>query len=446
MRHDDTSREASGRTLAAIAAAIVAPALALSGCEGLLDVDLPGRVIEDELNDPSLAQTLTRSVIGDVECSWDNYAAAAAHHSDEWFQASGNTDMKRWGLRKITSDFASYASGDCVELYGLFTPLHTARVQADKNFERIQGFPDDSVRNKTALLARIRAWGTWPLVAFAETFCGTPLDGSEKVYGSAELFSRAEEGFTEAIELARQAGLTRIQYMAMVGRARARIGLEDFSGAIADAEKIPEGFRFEVTRDAQAPRRMNSHYEMNGRAEEDEGEKLASIAESYRDVRWKDVEDPRVNVFWDGTLAHDFVTKHYRHDKVNSFSDNLRLASWAEAQMFIAEAAARSGNLERARNVLQMFHERAGIPPVTESDIPTQEDVIRHVIEERRREFFSEGGHRLHDMIRFRGTQFEIPFLGEPGSDHPNGVDQNGVNYGDATCFPVPLIEETGTT
>ena len=57
------------------------------------------------------------------------------------------------------------------------------------------------------------------------------------------------------------------------------------------------------------------------------------------------------------------------------------------------------------------------------ADIPTQADVIRHVIEERRREFFVEGGHRLRDHLRWRGTEFDIPFLGEPrfGPSGPRG-------------------------
>ena len=75
------------------------------------------------------------------------------------------------------------------------------------------------------------------------------------------------------------------------------------------------------------------------------------------------------------------------------------------------------------------------------ANIPTQDDGIRHVIEERRREFFVEGGHRLWDHLRWRGTQFQIVFLGEAGSDHPDGVAQDGSPYGTTTCFPVPNVE-----
>ena len=42
----------------------------------------------------------------------------------------------------------------------------------------------------------------------------------------------------------------------------------------------------------------------------------------------------------------------------------------------------------------------AAVPTIT----GTPTDIMALVIEERRRNFFLEGGHRLRDMIRFRGT------------------------------------------
>ena len=413
--------------------------------EELLEVDLPGRVGEDALNDPRLAGTLTNSVIANVECAWDNYVAAASHHSDEYIQSSGNSTMKRWGLRDIAPTFDSYASGTCEDSYGLFTPMHTAHFQAESNFERISNFSDEEVPNKTALLATIRAYGAWPLIAFSEGFCGTPLDGGDEILTRQELARVAEEEFTEAIQLAQQAGLEEIEHLAFAGRARARLTLEDYAGAITDAEQVPEGFVFNATRDASPDERQNAHFEaVNGGTTAPASQKHATIAPNYRELQWKGVADPRVNTRWDGTLGFDFSTPHWVHDKVTSFDTPTMMASSREAQMFIAEAAAMTGDLDRAREILNQFHSAAGLPPVTEADIPTQDAVIEHIIEERRREFFVEGGHRLRDHLRWRGTPFEVPFLGEPGSIHPNGVDQYGQPYEDATCFPVPAIEQSG--
>lgn len=125
-------------------------------------------------------------------------------------------------------------------------------------------------------------------------------------------------------------------------------------------------------------------------------------------------------------------------------SSPVLLASYKEARLFIAEAAARSGDLATARQVINQLHAEAGIPGYDEEGKATQDEVIRQVLEERRRELFAEGGHRLNDHLRFRGTKFNIPFLGEAGSIHPNGVDHTGVPYGPTTCLPLPTVERAG--
>lgn len=422
-------------TLRAKVVTTILLSLGVVGCEGLLDVELPGAVIEEDLADVRVAETLALSVVGNTGVAWDEYVLWATAHSDEWTPASGNAPTKRMALRQIDPAFDHYVSN-------LFSPLHRARAEADEFFERIQTTPDAELPRKTEFLAKIRAWGSWPLIAFAETFCGTPIDGGSQILDSAELFGLAETGFTEAIQLAEQAGLSEITTMARVGRARARLGLEDYAGAIADAEMIPEGFLFVVDRDGSNGRLFNSQFvQLNGLPSDGETRKRGSVAPSYWDVRWKGVDDPRVNVTATGTTTFDFITEHYRHDKINSVADDVRLASWEEAQLFIAEAAAQTGDLTRAREILADLHQRAGIPAVTATDLPTQADVLRHVIEERRRELFAESGFRLRDHVRWRGTEFEIPFLGEPGSDAPDGRDIGGELYGSATCFPVPAIE-----
>jgi hypothetical protein len=120
------------------------------------------------------------------------------------------------------------------------------------------------------------------------------------------------------------------------------------------------------------------------------------------------------------------------------------MASYKEAQLIIAEASARTGDLARAREIINERHALAGLPAFDPDGTATADEVLSHVIEERRRELFIEGGHRLNDMLRFRGTPFEIPFLGEPGSIHPDGLDQTNSPYGSTTCYPLPDVERLG--
>jgi len=410
-----------------------------------LAVELPGQVIDVDLDDSSLAQVLVNSVIADVECAWSHYVGGSANHSDEYIGSSGNDSMSRWGLRQITPDFKNYANDTCDLNWGhaVYTPMHTARFQADNNFALISGFPDAEVAGRGKMLATVKAYGGWPLVAFGETFCESRFDGGP-ILTRAEVLAMAEKVFTDAIALAASAGETNIGHMARAGRARARLGLLKYADAITDASAIPASFSFDVTTSASNQRRYNRIRKLlNGTFSDGAGWAHAAVSFGYRDVKWKNVADPRVKVWWDGvSLGIDGSTEHYVHDKHTTLSTPNELASYRQSQMVIAEASALSGDLTTAIGILNNFHTAAGIPAVTAADIPTQDDVINHVIEERRREFFVEGGHRLRDHIRWRGTAYNVPFLGEAGSDLPNGYDHIGSFYGDATCYPIATADK----
>ena len=66
----------------------------------------------------------------------------------------------------------------------------------------------------------------------------------------------------------------------------------------------------------------------------------------------------------------------------------------------------------------------AGVPPLV---VSAGSDIPALVLEERRRQLFSEG-HRLGDMLRKN-----IPFA--------SGVNHKSQTYGPTTCVPLPDIE-----
>jgi hypothetical protein len=402
----------------------------------LLDVDLPGNVTAEDIEQPGLAGTMRVSAIGDFEWAWDTYVDFAARHSDEYIHSSGNFTARRQMLRDIPPELGAYQSG-------IFGALHRARVMLESNFTRLQGFTVEQVPQKAQYLAEMRTYGGFIYVVFGEGFCGTPLNGDGVVRNPEQLLQIAVTQFTEAMELAQAANQPRLVTAARIGRARAYLDLKQYANAIRDAEGIADGFAFVATREAGEGRRENSMANTN----QLQTNQAATVAPGYRDVRWKGVADPRVRVTNTGFVGHDNSTIVWRHDKTppqGGEGQDVNVATAKEARLIIAEASALLGDLDRARTILNDFHTRAGIPPVTTADIPTQAAVIRHVIEERRRELFVEGGHRQRDHLRWRGTEWQIPYKGEPGSDHPAGVDQYGQPYGSTTCFPVAQNEQVG--
>lgn len=428
------------------AALFAASSLVLSGCslDEILKVHVPGKVLEEALDNASLADVLTTGVVAEVECSWNQYVAGSAHHSDEYVPTSGNLTMRNWGQRKIYASDAGYSQGTCGGWgYPMFTPLHTARFQAEDVSRRLSEFPAEDVANLPALQATAATWGAFPLVAMGEGFCSMAIDGGAEMT-PAQVQAEAEQRFGNAISLAQAAGDETLTMQGQLGRARVRIAKGDFAGALADAGNIPDGFIVNVTRDAAESRRYNYYFE---RLNAPTGFRAhGSVADNYQDLTigadgmptdGDGVPDTRVNVKTDGTQAADFATVLYYHDKYNSRSDPLPLVHWHEARMYEAEAMAMQGDVDGALGKINGLREAAGLPTVTAS--VGAGEIMDLVKEERRRQLFVLGGHRLHDMLRFN-----IPFLGDPGSIHPNGLDQTGAEYGNLTCFQLPEVERKG--
>ena len=428
----------SRRVCAVVALSVT---LGLTGCDtaDLLSVDLPGNITADDVEKASLANIMRVSSIGDFEWAWNSYVDFAAGHSDEYIQSSGNFTGRRLQLRDIPADLPQYQDN-------IFGRLHRARFMLEANFDRLEAFTDAEVANRRMFQAEMRTYGAFLYVAFGEGFCGTPLDGDGVVRTPDQLLQIAVDQFTEALTMAGSAGRADLQNAARIGRARAYLDLKDYASAINDAKQVVEGLDFYATRESGENRRSNSMANRN----ELNSSKQSSVAPGFQDVRWKGVADPRIHAIQTPFTGHDGSTIVWRHDKTpESFAagagQDVIIASYREAQMIIAEASAMTSDLPSAISIMNDFHTAAGIPPVDAVDLPTQDDVVRHLIEERRREFFVEGGHRQRDHLRWRGGPFNVPYLGEPGSDHPNGIDHQGQVYGATTCFLVAQNEQIGT-
>ena len=390
----------------------------LSACEGLLEVDLPGAVAADALDNPALVDILVNSVIADFECAYNNYNFGASAHSDEMWHSSGNLVLRNWGQRKIDQSFVNYVSGPCGGWgFGLWTRMHAARFQSEDIFNRISSW--DNIAEKDSKLATVRTYGAFTYAYFGETFCSVAIDGGDPLQPAAVL-AIAEEKFQSAVQLAQASGNTTMLNAARVGLARVRLNRGDYAGARQAAQDVPEGFVLYATRSDDFDVRMNK-----GRMLFDEARHF-TVAPGFRNLEWKGVPDPRVSATLRGPAGQDGVTQHWVSNKWPQRYTPIPIATWKEAQLIIAEAAANTGDNATAVAIINNLHSRAGLPVY---DPATDGPVMDQVILERSRELFQEGGHRLNDMLRFG-----LPFFS--GTDHVGGT------YGNTTCFPLPLVEQ----
>ncbi|MBM4186353.1 MAG: RagB/SusD family nutrient uptake outer membrane protein [Gemmatimonadetes bacterium] len=410
------------RPLSVLAASV----LGATACSNVLDVDFPGRVPAEQIDDPSLAPVLVKGVIGDLECAYNNYVAATAAHGDEFETANSNGTGAAWGERGITSDFEDYISGPCEGTFtgfGIQTVMHTARFQAEDIYNRLQAWTDQQVPNRRKFLATVRTYGAYPYIFFGETYCEIAFDGGSAVSRAASL-TIAEQRLTEAITLAQAAGDNDILNLARVGMARVRMNQQKWPEAAQVAALVSSGYVKLADRGTENDRRYNKFYgnfTAGG---------LYVVADELRTIN-----DPRLRVRDGGRGAFNPTIRLWVTDKYGSLGDPIILASYREAQLILAEAQARQGQIGQALGILNARRGQLGLSPVTAT---TQAAAIAAVIEERRRELAFEGGHRLNDILRNN-----IPWKGANGSTRRFN-DYTGRPYGAATCFPLPTKEVSG--
>src|SRR5262249_38058633 len=208
----------------------------LGACSNVLDVDYPGRIPADQVNDPALASVLVSSVIGDFECAYNDYFAASSIQSDEFEASNSNGELALYGERGITANDDDYAVGPCENGwasaggsdFGIWVPMQTARFQAENIYNHLKGWTDTQVANRSALMATVRTYGAYVYAFMGETFCAVSFDRGPKQDPTAAL-ALAEQQFAEAITLAQQAGNTDILNLATVGLARTKMDLKKWS-------------------------------------------------------------------------------------------------------------------------------------------------------------------------------------------------------------------------
>jgi starch-binding outer membrane protein, SusD/RagB family len=420
------------RSIARVRAAWTLPAalvslLGATGCSNILDVELPGRIPSELLDDPATAPTLAASVVADFECAFSNYVNTTSTLSDQFLGASGNLNAKNWGTKKIPEDNTQNEQASCADSYGAYTPLQTARFQADNILVRLKAWTDAQAKVELApLRARVAVFGAYAYTLLGEGFCKMRFNEEAGIHTPQEVLAVAETKFTDAVALvdALDAGdvKTELHDLARVGRARVRLDRGNGAGAADDAASVAPGFEFFVTRSVDASTRYNDAW----LAMAEFGN--SSVDPAYRNLTVGGVPDPRVQVAAGPDvglpeLSFDAVTPLYVVTNKNfSRSDPMRLASYVEAQLIRAEALGGT----TAVDIINARRTELQLPLYTGATDAASIKAL--ILDERNREFFMEGGQRYNDLLRF-----SIPWK--------VGNDQNGVPYGSTTCMPLPLSE-----
>ena len=417
------SRVGPATTLAVVGAAVV---VALSACDTsrLLDVQAPNSVPAAIFDDPAQANLMVQSMIGDFECAFGAFVTAEGIATDELQDAT--ITAANWQLDRRDDGFTSgtYGTGSCTNNEAIYTPLSTARWEADRAIERLTGWTDAQVVNRQSLLAQANVYAGFSYALMGMALCQAIFDEQAPIDQKA-MFALAESRFSAAITAATAANNTAMRNAAYLGRARVRLFLHNTAGAIADAQLVPSGFVFNAANDAANSRRYNRVYNAIATGG------VITVEPATRQLRTENAEiDPRSAMTTLATRASDGVSVIVIPTKFNAATQDAGralpqpIARYAEAQLILAEAQGGAA----AVTIINTLRAAVNLRPYTGA---TDATAIKNLIaSERQRVLFAEG-FRAFDIERFNLDLLPAP----------NSVYRFGGVYGNTVCLPLPDVE-----
>jgi hypothetical protein len=386
-------------------------------CDKLLDVENPASVPIEALDDPALMQTLEAASLQQFQCAFANFVGTAGVLAGEYWVSSNFVNSHPWewrGVVQIKNEPGGCPGRNATSL-GFYTPMQQAQFQLDDLFERASKFTDAQVPNRQRMLTEARAYSGYAHLILGETMCEMALDGGPKLT-SQQVWAIAEERFSEAITLATALGTgadaVSLKNMAIAGRARTRLDMGKLAEAAADARLVPAGFVRNAEFSTSNQNRENRIFNMTVT------NRFISVQPDYQNLTVNGAPDPRVRAQNMNVLGQDGATPFWRQLKYAAATTPMPIASYAEAQLILAEASTDQTEKLAALNRVRAL---SNIAPLT----GTVTDAI--IIEERRRQLYSEG-QRYVDMLRKK-----LPFQ--------SGTNRKGQTYSDLTCIPLPDVE-----
>lgn len=438
------------RARAAIGA-LGAALLLVAACDAvddLLTVNNPARILPGELNDPQLVEVLSNSPVGELQDMYADYVI---------WRASMLTDEQVSGINweetaRLSQRIVRYSEGYANDMFG---NLSEFRMISDSVTARLRELVEDPASSEE--LAQTLAYSGYSHVLLGEIMCEVTYDMGGEIYQPVDIFNFAIAPFEEAIDIATAAGRDDIVNLARVGLARAYLNIgtdEARTQAMGYAEQVPEDFTWWLYY------RLNSGE--NSLYGETHGENhTIGVHPHFLNGTFGDVDivatqtDPRIQHTTAPDEGHNQLTPLYTPYQGLRFSDyngetiadggtpaefdretDIQLASGLEALHHYYEAAGPNGG-GPAGSTLEFVNARRAFgnqPPLVG---PTDEELVAELHEQRGRDLYL-GGFRLGDLRRWlRLDQVDL----FPSGQHVNA--QWG-DYGDATCFPLPINEYEG--
>lgn len=433
LRRSDTSanEEGSLKNSRSITGAVGRFGLALlvagvfSACD--FDVTNPGPVQDDFLNESEAFNAMVNGM-GRALAEGMNYTAFHGAAVTRELHPTGGTGQFGLGVSEYNGRL------DPDEQSTPWNLLQQSRWTAEDGLRRFAEVLDESAFNSSAAVARAYLWAGYANRSLGENMCEAVIDGGSAQ--SNEVFlTRAEEHFSNAIDVGGAAGLGDVVTAGYAGRAAVRVHLGDWAGAVQDAGQVPEGFihhlqYFDDPSDNGAQRNRIA-YASNG-----DNFKTNTVWGTVYEEYYPEWNDPRVawvdtGILGDGAVECCGSVPFYQQRKYPEAGSDMPLSDWREMRLIEAEALLRDGSWQAAMDIVNDVRASVGVDPRETSSL---EEAWTHLKRERGVELWLEG-RRLGDLRRWEanGTPGALDAREVPGSEsHMQTQD---------LCFPIPDSE-----
>jgi hypothetical protein len=447
MRDPRKTRLRSGVLCAMLAAM---PLAACDSLDELIRANNPSAIAEEELDEPTLANVLVNSVVGSLAAMYDDpFIWRGSMLTDEQVTGINWEATARVNERKLRYDQET----------AMFPNISRYRFMGDSIAARLRKLlpnPDSDRR-----LALVLAHAGYGYNFLGETMCEATINVGAERYTPQQLFEMAIPRFEEAIAIATRANATQELNLARTGLARAALNAGQREKVMAAARDVPIGFNHWV--EYLQGTMTNSMFGNTSGANHNLGVHPRFLNGVYRQTTPHSAQtDPRIqhdhrprtghnalsilytpraslpySTFNGRTAAAANSTTGTNAPALYDQSMDIKLASGIEAMHHYYEAAGPDGTGPRG-TTLQFVNERRAFgnqPAVT----LTGAALMAELREQRARDMYL-GGFRLGDLRRYERQGINDPLHSFPTDPHP----VTGWNYGDATCFPLPIQEFVG--
>ena len=476
-------RKHTGLAVSVAAGTILAFATGCNFTDELLNVENPGAITIEALNDPALLAVQVAGVIDAHQTAYSWNLEYTMYPTDEVI-----TGLNWEGYARVNQRIISYLEGITDNT---FERGSKALRMANDVAERIRVWAaDDPATDFNEELATSLVFAGYSAIGLGETMCQTvispnPDDPSSTVLSQLETYAVALPYLNEALTVALAAGEDDIANLARTGLARVYLGLGDWGNAGTFANQVPMGFSWWMDYvDISGGRNPLQNTSHGGNFTLGIHPQFTGLHPSFDGTGFTFLDndiiapqtDPRIQHATKDRTGHNGLTPLYKLfqglrysqyqgetlaplDAVtcpnctgidgDDFEDfllanretDILLADYTEAQHHLHEALAMQSGNDAA--VLTFVNARRAVgnqAPVTLSG----QALITELRNQRARDLFM-GGFRLPDLRRW--TRFDAgngPFAS--GSYFPTGIHAN-VQWGAYdvwTCFPIPLSEYEG--